>query len=152
MCKIFQINLSFWDNMPLSKLLHRTTGFGWEICDLREQRVHDRNFTGREKVSQQEHESANRAKRKHWTAVRHAKIPHPEVLNMRTHTHTTLTYLRKHDLTSFLFAYRCSSVRAGESGVVSDGLPWWFSSPLMILTKQMYVNRKERGHFRVELC
>lgn len=106
----------------------------YEICDLWEQRVHDRNFTGREKVSQQEHESANRAKRKHWTMVRHAKIPHPEVLNMHTHTqmHITLMYLRKHDLTSFLFAYRCTIVRRGESLVVSDGLPWWLSLLLMI--------------------
>lgn len=42
-------------------------------------------------------------------------------------------------------------MRDGESLVVSDGLPWRFSLLFMILTKQMYVNRKERGHFRVEL-
>lgn len=54
-------------------------------CNLREQSVQKRNLTGREKVSQQEHTSASRAKRKHWTVVRSAKIPHPIVLNMDAH-------------------------------------------------------------------
>lgn len=82
--------ISVYDNILPTKLtvLNCTTGFTSEICDLREQRIHDRNFTGREKVSQQEHESANRAKKKHWTTVWHANILLSKVLNMYMQTHT----------------------------------------------------------------
>lgn len=60
-------------------------GVRYWMCNLGEQSVQKRNLTGREKVSQQEHTSASRAKRKHWTVVRSAKIPHPIVLNMDAH-------------------------------------------------------------------
>lgn len=119
--------------------------------------VHDRNFAWGGKVSRQEYESADGAKRKHRTMVGHARIPHPEALDMHTPTHThtqihtALSYLRKHDLTSFLFAYRCACVRGWELLVVSHRLPWRFSLLLKILTKQIYVNRKEEAHFMFEL-
>lgn len=120
-----------WDNAALCELWHSTAGSSEEICDLQEERMHDRNFTGREKVSQQEHGSASRAKRKHWPIVRHARIPPPSApkheranthTGLRTHTaaapgHAGRTYLRKHDLTSSLPAHRCASVRDG--GVVA---------------------------------
>lgn len=81
-------------------------------CNLREQSVQKRNLTGREKVGQQEHTSASRAKRKHWTVVRSAKIPHPIVLNMDAHKCAQLSRIRENmTWPRFSFAHRCAGVR-----------------------------------------